>query len=419
MAVSSPVKFFHSSMPGAPSLLPQWGSLTSMLDSVLVNGFGLVSVDSITVSGGVATAAVAAGHVFQVDQVVLIGGATQALMNGEFKVTARTATSFQFAAPTGAPSTVGGTLSAKVSPLGFEIAFTGTNKRAYRTKNVESPRNLLLVNDGVKTPDYDTNWAKWANVGIVSAMSDIDTVTGIQAPFDASRPNYNWQQYESNQWGWHKWYFGRTPGYDSGGDNGGSGRNWVIIGDDRFFYFFTTWSGAGSQYFYGRAQYSFGDITTYRPGDQTHTALCADDQANSNEYINYPGIKNDYGIAANGFQGKVLLRSHTQVGAPIRWAAFGSFSPVSGYSQPPTIPFPNAADYSLILMPMLCRQEDNNIRGEMPGVLWVPHNRPYPDLTVVENIASLPGRKVALVNSQYSNDPNGAMLAFDITGPWR
>jgi len=417
MAVSSPVKYFHSGMPGAPSLLNEWGSLTSMLDALLVNGFGLVSVDSITVAGGVATATITAGHVFQVDQVVLIAGATQSLMNGEFKVTARSATVFQFAAPVGAPSTVGGTLSAKVSPLNFEIAYTGTNKRAYRSKNVLSPKNMLLINDGLKTPDYDTNWAKWANVGIVSAMSDIDTITGIQAPFSSAQPNYNWQQVDPGQWGWLKWYFGRQVGYESYGDGGGGSRNWVLIGDDRMFYLYVPWS---NQYGVGRSAYCFGDIESFRPGDMTHTTLCADDAQSSNSYYNYPGQANEYGFTRAGQPaGKVLLRSHTQVGLPMRWYTTGSITEVSGWPNG-AVPFPNGADYSLMLMQkILCRQEDGNVRGIMPGMLWVPHYRPYPDLTVIDTITNLPDRKAVLVQSQYSSDPAGAMTGFDITGPWR
>jgi hypothetical protein len=337
-------------------------------------------------------------------------------MNDEFRVTARTATSFQFPAPNGV-TTVSGTISARVSPLGFEAAFTGTNKRAYRSKNPQSTGNMLLVNDGLKTPDYDTNWAKWGNVGIVSAMSDIDTITGIQAPFDPAAPTQNWEQVSGGQWGWHKWYFARQYGYENYGDGGSFARNWVIVGDDRLFYLFIQYGWGGT----GRAQYCFGDINSYRPGDQTHTILCADDNyAGNSNYMPQPGGFNEYGFARHAsYQGKVLLRSHTQVGNHIRWSTVGTLSSVSGSSEPGVIPFPNGPDYSLILIPTMCRQEDYNIRGDMPGMYWVPHFRPYPDLTVVGNIATLPNRNVALIYSHYNSDSAGCTTAFDITGPWR
>lgn len=416
MAVSSPVKYFHASMPGAPALTNQWGSLTSLLDALLVDGFGLVSVDSISISGGVATAQVANGHIFQVDQVLKLAGAVQAPINDEFRVTARTPTSFQFAAPAGV-STVTGTLSAKVSPLGFEIAFTSTNKRAYRSKNVQSPKNMLLINDGLKTDGYDTGWAKWANVGIVSAMSDIDTITGIQAPYIDAQPDYNWRPQGGNHWGWYKWFFARTSGTEFSGDGGPGSRSWVVVGDDRMFYLLTNAQTSGG--FVGRLQYCFGDIVSYRPGDQTHTVLCADDVENSSAFVNYSGDTNLHGYSRNGvYNGRLLLRSHTQVGSWVRWSSVGTITDVSGY-QTNAVPFPNGADYGLLLVPVMCRQEDGNVRGELPGLLWVPHNRPYPDLTVVDNVTSMVGRKVALVNAAYSGDGGAITLGFDITGPWR
>lgn len=423
MPLASPVKFFHSGMPGAPSLLPAWGSLTSLLDAVLINGFGLTSVASITVTGGIATASVPGGHVLQIDQVALIGGAVQTVMNDEFRVTARTATSFQFAAPAGAPATVTGTLTARVSPLNWEIAFTGASKRAYRSKNAQSAKNMLLINDGLKTPGYTTTWAKWANVGIVSAMTDIDTITGIQAPFNPSKPTLNWANVDANQWGWFKWYFGRNFGTDTSGDAGGAARNWVIIGDDRLFYLFTTHNEQFSPY--GRAAYVFGDLVSYRPGDVTGTVLAADESQNSsNETLTWPGSAMDYSFPTNesgSTRGKIMLRGHTQIGLPVRWRTQAMFTFQSGGFQAATgqLPFPNAADYGLWLLPTYCRQADDNVRGLMPGLNWLPQIQSYPDLTILDNVESAPGKKFALISSQMSNSNLGVQTAFDIVGPWR
>jgi hypothetical protein len=417
MAVSSPVKFFHSAMPAAPQVTNVWGSLTAMLDAVLINGFGQVTIDSLTVAGNVATAQVSTGHPFTIDQVVMVGGAAQGVFNGEHRVTARTVNSFSFAL-TGAPASASGSMTAKVAPLNFEIAFTGTNKRAYRSKNVQSPKNMLLINDGIKVPDYDTNWAKWANVGIVSSMSDIDTITGMQAPFDPPNPNYNWESVVANQWGWHKWYFGRNSGGDDrGGDGGGGSRSWVLVGDDRMFYLFMSWNLNGN---FGRAAYCFGDIESFRSGDVTHTVLCADDTESSTDYFTYPGERCQYGFPRNGqLTGKVLLRSHTQIGVPARWSTVGTIMDVSGGISG-AVPFPNAADYSLLAISnVMVRQSDGNIRGTLPGMLYLPQNHPYPDLTVIDTLTNLPGRKVVLVDSQYNAERAGAMTAFDITGPWR
>jgi hypothetical protein len=288
--------------------------------------------------------------------------------------------------------------------------------------NVTS-RDALLINDGIKglnadgVTDYDTNWAKWANVGVVSAMSDIDTITGIQAPFYSDLPNYNWLSAGANHWGWHKWYFGRQVGRETDGDGGAGSRSWVLVGDDRMFYLFMSWNTNGNL---GRTPYCFGDIESLRPGDLTQTILCAEDIENSNDYISYPGERCQYGFPREGqAQGKVILRSHTQVGLPVRWFTVGTITGVSG-GQTNAVPFPNAADYSLIaLSNVMCRQEEGNIRGVLPGMLYLPQSRPYSNLTIVDTVTNLPGRKIVMVSSHYNSDPAGALTGFDITGPWR
>jgi hypothetical protein len=103
----------------------------------------------------------------------------------------------------------------------------------------------------------------------------------------------------------------------------------------------------------------------------------------------------------------------------VRWATVGTITDISGGSIN-AVPFPNAADYSLIaLSNVMCRQEEGNIRGILPGMLYLPQSKPYPDFTVIDTVTNLAGRKIVLLNSQYSFEINGATTAFDITGPWR
>ncbi|MEG2269525.1 MAG: hypothetical protein RSC68_35060, partial [Acinetobacter sp.] len=48
-------------------------------------------------------------------------------------------------------------------------------------------------------------------------MSDIDTITGTQMPFNAGLPNANWG-WDGTYHGWSKWYY-RTPSFSSVGNN--------------------------------------------------------------------------------------------------------------------------------------------------------------------------------------------------------
>ena len=95
---------------------------------------------------------------------VEIAGAEQPEYNGSFRVLSTTTTAFTYAV-TGAPvspATTTTNLSAKVAPLGWEKPFAGTSKAAYRSKNPQSPQNILLIDNSLKTPNYTTGWAKWA-----------------------------------------------------------------------------------------------------------------------------------------------------------------------------------------------------------------------------------------------------------------
>jgi hypothetical protein len=332
-----------------------------------------------------------------------------------------TSTTFTYAV-TGtpaSPATTANSISAKVAPLGWVKAFSDTNKGAYRSNNQQSPQRLLLVDNSLKASGYNTSWAKWANVGIAESMTDIKTIVGSQAPYDPNYPTKNWQQVQANQWGWHKWYHARGAGAETSGDSGSGARNWVLIGDDRMFYLFIT--NAQGYNWYGRNFYCFGDITSFKASDNYAVVLGAHDSFSSSNSFSYPS---DYGgvsrVNSLDFTGHVLLRNHTQLGNPVR---FGLTSLNINNSQQVcgrgALPFPNGADYSLWLLPTYVKQEDGHMRGIMPGMLWIPHDRPYSDQTIVDNVVGQAGKRFLLVRANYGSDAEGAQVAFDITGPWR
>ena len=91
------VKSFYSTMTGAPRLTGEAGKLIGVLDTCLINGFGSVTLDSVVIADGVATATDNSGHGFVDYAVVLIEGATPAGVNGEKRiaVTSSTASSTQ------------------------------------------------------------------------------------------------------------------------------------------------------------------------------------------------------------------------------------------------------------------------------------------------------------------------------------
>jgi hypothetical protein len=422
-----PVKFFHSAMSGAPVLSNNWGDLIGLLDGCLVTGFNLKTINGITANAGVATASISGGHTYVKDQIVLISGCDQPAYNGERRVTGITANTFTFdvAGNPASPATTQGSISCKVAPLGWEKAFSGTNKAAYRSTDPASPRHYLRVDDDIKQANgfnsYDTSWAKWANVGICENMTDIDTIVGAQAPFDPNNPTQNWKQKENWHFGWHKWYHGHQSGIENTGDGGAGPRNWVLVGDGRLFFLMNTMQQGFT--WYGRCVYAFGDPISFKPGDNSATILKAHDRYwTNNQHWSYPsqfGGSNMLALELD-WEGAVMLRNFIQLGNPIRWGlcTLNTTNLQKGCGRG-GLPFPNGPDYALWLLPAYIRQEDGHMRGIMPGMRWIPQDRPYSDMTVVDNVVDEEGKSFLLPRYSYSSEPEWGQLAFDITGPWR
>jgi len=424
-----PVKYYANTMQGAPQLTNDWGCMTALLDAVLVTGFNLKTIETLTSDAGVATANIPAGHLYWVGQVLAISGADQSEYNGEVRVVAVTTSTFTYAI-TGTPVSpaTGASITSKVAPLGWEIAFTATNKRAYRSKNVLSNRPYLRVDDSLG-PAYNTTYAKKAKVTMAQGMSDIDTFVGARAPFDSANPSQNEGASGSGNTvvdGWYKWYYARAGG--NGHDEYSPAvynRPWAVVGDDRGFYIFNEGGDSG-----GLGGKCFTDFESYRSADGFNTILCAQDAyLGANAYASQ--------LDSEGYQssdwrsrfprtldgtGKILMRSYLQIGNNVN-PSFTSLNTnngqtTSGYST--GISWPNGPDYSMILHPTLLR-ETSHLRGRMPGMFWVHNDSPsFNHLDTISGVAGYPGRTFLLLKVAHgvSSGNYTATLAYDITGPW-
>lgn len=421
--MSNKVKWMHSGMAGAPVLTNTWGSLTALLDACLVTGFNLRAVIALARTGAVATATLGSGHGFFVGQVIRIEGCDQPSYNGEFTISAISAASvsFSIAGEPATPATTQTSITLRVAPLGFEIAFTGSHKRAYRSPNPLSNRHFLRVDDSL--PDgYTTTWAKFGRVTIAEDMSDVDTFVGAQAPFDPAAPTKNEVPSGAGTTmyaGWFKWYYARNSYNETSGDNGNWSRGWVLIGDDRGFFLINS-SGFGGD---KRVLYTFTDFDSYKPGDNFASYLTASERYQQAGYTggSYPS-QETYSAYSLETTGKVCLRNYTQIGQNVRLGMFslndGNNQNVSGRSG--NIPFPNGPDYGLLLHPIYLREASGgHLRGTLPGVFWVHQNQPYPHLSMIDHVIGYEDRTFLIVTMDYAHEGNTSSFAFDITGPWR
>lgn len=366
------VKYFNSTMTGAPALSNVAGNRITLLDACLVNGFGSVTLDSLVVASNVATGTYSAGHGFAMvgntGPVITIGGATPSGLNGEWRIASVPTTStFTFATAGITDQTATGTITAKRSPAGFEKAFSGTNKAAYRSLNEAGTRLYLRFDD-----DYTT----YARIRGYEIMSNVDTGTG---PFP-------------------------TDAQMSGGGYlfaaNGTNRAWSLFSDGRMVYLFCDTNGNAS-YWGGSV---FGDIDSYAAVDSYACALIYVTSSSSS-------LNNLYAI--NTTTGSVLARSYTQLGSSILSARY-SHGKTSGLGSGGQA-YPAPVDNSIHLWPVECWESTTLARGLMPG-LWNPvHSASSPHGTVVTDIENLPGRTLLVHSINAAN----YLCAIDLTGPWR
>ena len=272
MVASTDIKFYVHTNNNAPQLQNAYGSMINVLDACLINGINIGAVSSLTASGTTVTALFSSAHNLMQYQVIKIAGANQAEFNGEHRIlTVPNAQSVTFelaAAPS--TTTATGTISASLPPLGWEKPFSSSNpngggKAAYRSLNLLLPsRPFLRVVDELD-PVWALNYAKYAKVGIVEDILDIDTMIGVQAPFDPVYPEKNWAGTGSGASaynGWAKWYYASSTLVGSSSDTSqpsNGNRDWILVGNSNYFYIFPAVAPSVNNY----SNYGFGAFLSF------------------------------------------------------------------------------------------------------------------------------------------------------------
>lgn len=380
------VRYYDSTMPGAPALSGTAGALIGVLDACLKDGFGSVTLNSLVVAGNVATGTVNAGHGFTmiggaVGSVITIAGATPAGLNGTWRIASvPNSTTFTFATSGIADQTATGTITAKRAPLEFSKAFSGTNKAVYRADDVASSRLYLRV------ADDGTGAATYARVRGFETMSDVDTGTG-PFPTDA--------QYSGGM------YWGKSSAANS------TARAWRLIGDSQGFVFFINQDGAGNW-----INGLWLDIPSEKAGDAYRTLIVGGVTTTIANMGNLHSIN-------NASAGHYMPRSYTQTGASIavlkdshRLAQFGIGSSGAG------VAYPALTGNQFYCAPVDVWESNTLLRGNLPGIYAPLHpSTSLTDGSFQANVTGMDGRTL-LVQRTTSSGINYA-CAIDISGPWR
>ena len=388
-------------MTGAPTLNGTVGSLIGVLDACLVNGFGLVTLDSLVISGGIATATRAAGHSAEVGAVIAIAGATVTggTVNGNQKVLSANATQFTFDATGISNQTATGTITAKLAAAGWTKLFSGTNLAAYKSADVATTGCVLRVDDTNTTV---------ALVKAFETMSDINTGTG-QFPTSGQ--------------------IGTGLQWSKSSTANATANPWMLVADGRFFYFARAYRGGNNATQINDYELTvFGDFLPTKSSGDAYGCVISGPMsgqtgANVTDTSNYW-----YGQSGTA-SGLYCPRSYTALGSSL---SMGKSYPTPNSQATPGcsgansngIPFPNPTDGGLYVVPHYLFEAPNGnsnnvLRGTSPGFYCTPQNIPnsmFAPRDTVTGVTGLVGKTLKALTCQSTTQ---GLVLFDITGPWR
>lgn len=243
--MSVPV-IFRSTDTSAGSLSNANGSLTTILDQVLVTGNATQTLTSLTHSAGTITGTLAA-HGYIVGDIVSISGAVEDEYNGRVTILTTPLTSTFTYAPVGAnpasspaTGTLKGNTPATKAGLGWQLIATGTNVRCYRPRF--GTRMYFGIDDNVNV--YEARVRGFET----QTAAGVSTATGT-GPYPTAAQ-------QTNGLTWQKTV------------NTAGNREWIIAGDDRsvFFHVNADPTAAGSAFGFWQLGF-WGDIGTYKASD--------------------------------------------------------------------------------------------------------------------------------------------------------
>lgn len=384
MVASTDIKFYVHTNNNAPQLTNNFGCMLNTLDAALINGIQVGTVNSLTASGKVVTAVFGTAHNLMQYQVIRLTGSNQAEYNVEARIlTVPNVTTITFelaAVPSVAIAT--GTINCSLPPLGWEKPFSSTSatggKGAYRSTNLLLPsRPFLRVVDELD-PVWTSAYAKYAKVGIVEDMLDINTILGAQAPFDNANPNKNWNGTGSGTSainGWAKWYYARGNPLANTNETTvpvSGDRPFLVVGSSDYFYIFNNPDPTSV----AKVAYGFGSFESYIATDTANNFLAAtlrDTTAvSANQIASYSSITSDAAVLC-------LQRNYAQSAQSINNAKIITLYPVaSGYANNV---LPAASSNQIPSAPIFIN--DGTLRGKFPLIQWLFQQTPYLDNTLI------------------------------------
>jgi hypothetical protein len=360
------VRAFMSTDPGAPvGASNVAGSDLAILDAALVNGYGEASVTSIVVTDGIATVTTATNHGFSnfpgfdYGPVARIAGATPAGLNVDARVSVIDSTNFTYEVTGVANGPATGTITSKRAPLGWTIAFTGTNIRVYKAPNPFAPSPYIRV-------DNSTTSAQ-SRVRGYTTMSGLDTGTN-PFPTEAQVAGGAYAHHSASAFT----------------------RDWAVVGDGTSFFYQN--NNDGSNWWGG---FAFTVLTNKSPSDLECRFLAAAYSGSQQSWLLTGGLGSTnccwVSGAADGTLGSL---------PQLRYTPLKSGTMTQGES---VFPIPSGVHR---FYPMEVWATASVYRGIIPGLLLTGCNQ-----WTMGSIIAVAGKPALVLK-------NGSLHLVDILGPW-
>ena len=387
------VSYITNTMRGAPVLKGSndgSASFIAVLDALLVTGWGMASVATLSVSAGIATAKFVGDTPWEVGAVIEVSGATPGALNGRTRVLTSVGDTLTFAT-SASDGTYGGSIGIKYAPAGWEKSFSGPQKAAYRSLDVQGIRHYYRFDESINATRVYVSGAE--------TMDGIDSAVGI---FNAGGAFGDSQSF------WDKVNYSYSTNVP-----------YVIAADSRAVLAYV--SAAASQSppnTLGGALRGCGDAIAFAPaGDAWCSFLSCPNQATAG-CLGISGMAMSSSVvvmarAQSGAEGVVQVRSRALSGGAGKYSgnddAFGAV--------------PMGINGKMLLSRMAFMQA-TSMRAGIPGVVYIPHNKTYLQLplgSVHEGAGAWAGRRLMALQCGDSvwTDSEAGRVLLDLTGPWR
>lgn len=385
--MSTSVKVFASTDPGALVLSGKAGALSTLLKTYLVDGRGSGAVATLNVTAGVATATYSAGHPFAVGSVGEFAGATPSGLNGQKRILSAATNSVTFDATGIADGAATGSITSKLASAGWQQVFSATNITCLKPTVPEATGCVLRVDDTGTTN---------ARVRAYEAMTDASTGVG-PTPL------------ESQLAGGLFWPKSSVAS--------ALARTCYLVADERGVYLAVAPAG-GDRY---TLLYD-GDIASLKSGD-AYGYLLTGNQSDQTSIGGAPdGCVGYSHRSARG--GAYLVREYTAIGqstaaqrlgAHHNGSAADEYAGRAGYSLGT---YPNGPNNGLLTGPLelhtVC------IRGTLPGLLHPVQDcgNAFATGVVVDGTGDLAGRRLMAIRTGGPTASTAGTVFLDVTGPW-